>query len=227
MKKTIIALLALTGVAAAATEVNYTLTKDATATWGDPETETLGTGITFNETDDILTLKYLYTTYSGTGSSSKDSWITPTNAAYKDSYSPSAQLSVGSSDVVTLSFRITNSSKQAITLNALSFDVYCMTGTGGDKAAHEAYDVYASINGGTPSVLSAGRGGTVSTANFDTDIDLAAGECVDVSYSMKFKAEYSAYYGLTGGSVTYTVPEPTTATLSLLALAGLAARRRR
>ncbi len=40
-------------------------------------------------------------------------------------------------------------------------------------------------------------------------------------------AEYRSNENGVGGSVVYTIPEPTTATLSLLALAGLAMRRRR
>ena len=62
------------------------------------------------------------------------------------------------------------------------------------------------------------------------EVSLAAGESVDISITMS-SSQYTndgTYVGLSGLGLTYQVtPEPTTATLSLLALAGLCARRRR
>ena len=230
MKKTIIALLALAGVAAAATEVNYTLTKDATATWGDPETETLGTGITFNETDDILALTYLYTTMGTGGSASVEgSWESPTNKAYANTYAPKVQLQSGQSDSWTLTFSVKNTGEETITLTGFTFDGYCINGGGSDKSAD--IPVTTSLTGAENAAVTLGRAGSTGTAEFSTNFVLAAGESKTLEFTLGSAKNYATFAGLTGGSVSYVtgaaVPEPTTATLSLLALAGLAARRRR
>lgn len=64
----------------------------------------------------------------------------------------------------------------------------------------------------------------------DSTFELAAGESVNITVALS-SSQYTndgAYVGLAGMTLNYTLaPEPTTATLSLLALAGLCVRRRR
>lgn len=60
-----------------------------------------------------------------------------------------------------------------------------------------------------------------------TDLTLNPGEKLYVSYTQNNQGYVPLYYGVKGVHMTYNVPEPATAGLSLLALAGLAARRRR
>ncbi|MBQ8517379.1 MAG: PEP-CTERM sorting domain-containing protein [Akkermansia sp.] len=229
MKTTLITLFALAGLAAAET-VEYTLSKDSTATWGDPQTLALGTGVTFNETDGVISLSYLYTTMGSGGSASvAGSWETPTS--YANTYSPKVQLQSGKTDSWTLSFSVTNNGQQDITLTGFTFDGYCINGGGGDKSA--AIKVSTSLTGVEDSVeVELQTGGRTGEAAFSTNILLGAGKTTTLDFTLGSAQTYNTFAGLTGGSVTYTtasasVPEPATATLSLLALAGLAARRRR
>lgn len=81
------------------------------------------------------------------------------------------------------------------------------------------------INNGTTSIIKTGYVVKLSDVQLITEENAQVGE---VAHAVGNGA--STYKGITGisnATLTYTIPEPTTATLSLLALAGLAARRRR
>ena len=93
------------------------------------------------------------------------------------------------------------------TLTAGSYTLNYKGGTNGSAAADLLLDgvVVASFTGGSHNMNGAEGGG--STLNLETNDS--------------YKVVATSYPGMP------TVPEPTTATLSLLALAGLAARRRR
>lgn len=87
---------------------------------------------------------------------------------------------------------------------------------------------------GTSTVFNLDYGGRTHEACFKIaqGLTLDAGKSATLTFTLSSPKSYNTFAGLTGGSVSYTtasasVPEPTTATLSLLALAGLAMRRRR
>lgn len=220
MKKTLIALVALTGVVGATTtEFDVSRTDNA---------------VSFTETDDILTLTYTDWSYSGGGSNNVGGWQSPTNANYQNSFSPDAQLRSGTTDSWTMNFTLTNNGEEKITLTKFVFDVYCINGGGSDKNA----DIPVTLTlGGVSSGVTLKYGGQTAEGVLDLaggskSISIGANETVNLSLTMGDAKSYNTYSGITSGSVTYTigdavVPEPTTATLSLLALAGLAVRRRR
>ena len=233
MKKTIIALMALAGVAMGTTTTEFEISKIDGATWGDATTP--GTGVIFTENDTALTLSYLYTSGSGGSASVTGGWETP--SSYVGTYSPKVQLtSANRPDSWTLTFSLTNNTEAAITLTDMSFYTYVVNGGGGDKNINFTASAYLSgvedavtasfTNSTQPGSGEHGQTHTVAFT-FDTPVNLAAGASHELSFTLTNTSQ-NTFAGLTGGNVTYAiVPEPTTATLSLLALAGLAARRRR
>ena len=235
MKKTLITLLALAGVAMGTTTTEFTISKIDGATWGDAETP--GTGVTFTEEDTALTLSYLYTSGSGGSASVTGDWEAPENESYVGSYSPKVQLTSGNrNDSWTLTFSLTNDTEEVITLTGMSFYTYVVNGGGSDKntdftASARLSGVEDAVTASFRNLFEAGSGehGYTHTVafTFDTPVNLTAGASRELSFTLTNTSQ-NTFAGLTGGSVTYAiVPEPATATLSLLALAGLAARRRR
>ena len=218
MKKTIIALMAMAGVAMANETLTFSLDRD-------------GTSVVFTEASEIISLDYIGWEYAGTGSVSLGEFETPTNEAYQNHFTPKAQLQSGKDDSWTMKFSVTNDSAEAITLTQFTFDCFGINGGGSDKSA----EIPVTLTLGDVSAeATLGKGGAVKTATLGTGIEIGAYGSVELSLTMGSAVSYNTYSGITAGSITYTtataapaVPEPTTATLSLLALAGLAARRRR
>lgn len=221
MKKTLITLFALAGVAAAET-LTFEVERDANAVT-----------FAFDEVtvQEILTMTYTDWSYNGGGNNNVGSWQSPTNAAYQNSFSPDAQLRGNTTDSWTMNFTVTNNTEEEITLTQFTFDAYGINGGGSDKTAE--IPVTLTLAGITTNISLAYAGhtttGTLDLAG-DNAITIGANETVSLALTMTARNGYNTYSGITAGSVTYTtpvIPEPTTATLSLLALAGLAARRRR
>ena len=95
----------------------------------------------------------------------------------------------------------------------------------GGNAAPGAADLTITIDVGTSgSVITLGMAnGTTSVIETGYVVKLADVSLIDGSAS----GNNQGVTGISNASIAYVVPEPATATLSLLALAGLAARRRR
>ena len=220
MKKTLIALMALAGVAAAETLTFEVERNQNAVTFALAE-------VTIQE---ILTLTYTDWTYSGGGNNNVGSWQSPSNTAYQNSFSPDAQLRSDTSDSWTMNFTVTNNTEKEITLTQFTFDAYGINGGGSDKNA--VIPVTLTL-GQVSTSINLAYGGSTTTGTLDlagdNAITIGANETVTLALTMSNATSYNTYSGITAGSVTYTlpVPEPTTATLSLLALAGLAVRRRR
>ena len=230
MKKTIITLLALAGVAAGET---------ATLTVGTDENSTWTSGVTFGLPDDSpLTLSLTSITGAGGLVSSAsdftsygDNLLSPKVCFQQSQYN----------GYIDLTFTVTadnTTSGYAWQMDSLTLDMKSVTATGGTH------------NGGigsmTVSLLSSDKSITLGTGEATLGAGSAAGTAtIELAQSISLENEATltlriartagstsvqGYLAVTGGSVTYTsvpVPEPATATLSLLALAGLAARRRR
>ncbi len=232
MKKTIIALFALSGVLAAE-EQNFSMVRDTEGV-----SFTLGEAVLTQLNENALELSYTGWSYSGDGNNSTG-WKNPSNANYANTFSPDGQLRSGQSDSWTMNFTIKNNGKENVTLSITEFvfNCYGINGDGSDKNAtipvtltlagtNAGVNYSASVSSDNYS-LSYGGNTSAATLTFTTPITLKANESMDLALTMSGAKSYNTYSGITSGVVKYTIPEPATATLSLLALAGLAARRRR
>ena len=221
MKKTIIALLALAGVASA----DYT----GDFSWTDGSLPTF----TFDDTPDLMLI---------VDSVKVDGAVSTTpkaNSVYANTLTPSTN--VGNGGTWSISFAIVNTSTEALTLNGITFDAFAYNG-GGAAQNEDTYarDITFALSGDaeTSVVHSFGNSDTVEnwdtnpTLTFDTPVEIAAESQVRFDLTVSKSNSVGCFIGLSGATLvtpapTPAVPEPTTATLSLLALAGLAARRRR
>ena len=222
MKKTIIALLALAGVAAADTyeldmkAVTFgsadTLTKSNQAmSWADGAVyETWYMEFKLSE---VTATEYIATITAGNATQ-------PSNGLSVSAKAGSITLGTGNKSVISSA-----GSLEFTTTDTLTFAYYDGTAYLGNMTTKE----YISASTGLPSTTTMTSGtsrawangnptgstqiGATSIASLD-DLDIPSGYTLDMGTLMT-----------TG--VAQSVPEPTTATLSLLALAGLAARRRR
>lgn len=222
MKKTIIALLALSGVAFGATadELNANLSGyltyagyEATDAYTLTVTTTLGDG----ETGNLLNMDgwYLYTQVSNylgvknTASGDPGSWTLATNTPGTPY---TGDLKVGDKSWLV------NPGSQQDTFNGIQGNVTITLST-------------QSMMGQTWTTLAVAHGDNTTWINSDIINSDGAATAIDlstVSFTRACEATV-AIAGVNDGAAVNVaaVPEPTTATLSLLALAGLAARRRR
>ena len=232
MKKTLIALMVLSGVAAA-TETDATpITLSATFTSG------IAAVCPEDASYDVTIQKLTVGNKSG--------------GDYMTEYlRPDLNMNTGNS--WTLSFTLTNKTSSAITLNSVNFDSFIFNGSGNqhgtDTVTRQAQftltDTSSNVLGTTAVTFclpNTAPENEPSNGIWDTDMDanitlsstveLAAGESIQFNLTVGREnlTNPGAFVGLKGvtfNGETAAIPEPTTATLSLLALAGLAARRRR
>lgn len=221
MKKTLIALMALAGIAtaneysgtfswAANTNPVFTLSDEVVE-----EALTL-TNITCNKTYKATNVnKGTLTPNQNVGSAAGNSW--------------------------TLTFNVNNTTSRDIVLTSLTLDAFLFNGGGDSQSADTNLPrpVSYTLTSGTDTVAST----TVAYANcqneweddavfsFGEGVTLAANSTATYTLTVsnaQTATAYGTFVGLKGATfTTAAIPEPTTATLSLLALAGLAARRRR
>ena len=134
----------------------------------------------------------------------------------------------------TLEFTIENNTDSAITLTGLGLTMNSTTGAGGnhDAGIQEVTNTLTIGGQSFAGTLNLEANSASDTGVITMDYTLAANSTQTLTLKVQ-RTESGAFTGfaaITAGSLSYTaapVPEPTTATLSLLALAGLAARRRR
>lgn len=135
-----------------------------------------------------------------------------------------------------LTFTLQNKTNTDISIDGFSFTMNATTGTGGthEKGISEVTNTITFSNDTDYSAtwdLAAGSASDTETIN--TSFTLAAKQTETFTLKVQRTEEdrnsaITGYAALTAGSLSYSViPEPATATLSLLAIAGLAVRRRR
>ena len=235
MKKTLITLLALAGVAAAQplTISNANNTASATGGW---LTEVSATAINVTSSATFGSTAYTNSFYSvatnvGNGGS-YDYVLTFTLAKDVDLSGFSIDFLLHNSDGKaqtvnrTLSYDLTLANAEKTLVSYTEQSITTTTGQGGDGSAitvhytGAAYNADGSINEYTKLGTAAH---TLSESVF-----LAAGTEYTLTIANISKNDTGAgtFVGI-GNIAMDVIPEPTTATLSLLALAGLAARRRR
>lgn len=219
MKKTLITLLSLAGVAM------------AEETWQDTFTVPLditSTAISLNSGYLSLTLNSI------DGASASTGTCAPEEVTGAAGFSPKIQFVQYKNDECywTLDFTLKNNSIYGLTLTGFSFDMFSTTGSGGNHSAglqdtKVSLSFGKSVFGEGTAVL--GGGSATGTAEITGTYLLDAGKSVDLTMEVQRTGSNAAtgYASISAGTMTYVIPEPATATLSLLALAGLAARRRR
>ena len=152
-------------------------------------------------------------------------------------------INVGNGYDWKLTFTLTNNSQAKVTVTGLTFDAFSCTTGGASQATTNKDTIFYVTASTTASASYTGEQNTDIPGSTDfvhpafdmttSALELGAGETVTLSIWAGRDPETStggAIIGLTNLGVSYTpvsVPEPATATLSLLALAGLCARRRR
>ena len=158
---------------------------------------------------------------------------------------PMRPANIPSKDFYVLDFYIGNNSDMDVQLNTITFDIIVLTDSG------EYVDT--SVLSGPGLVIRPQGGSDVDASAFtfvtytgDTHVGkatynlapfegvqegstiIAPGEQIRISFTQNNLGSVQYNYGVVGGTVTYqNLPEPTAGALSLLALAGLAARKRR
>lgn len=217
MKKTLITLLSLAGVAM------------AEETWQDTFTVPLD----ITSTAISLDSGYLSLTLNSIGGASTNTYA-PAEVTGAEGFSPKIQFVQHNNDGCywTLDFTLQNNSIYGLTLTGFSFDMFSTTATGGthDSGLQDtkvSLSFGESVFGEGTAVL--GGGSTTGTAEITGEYLLNAGESVDLTMKVQRTKDgaFTGYASISAGTMTYVIPEPATATLSLLALCGLAARRRR
>ena len=222
MKKTLLLVGALfTGSAAFAAEATFRFD-----TTNDMSSIRIGT------TDSVLSILNASIDVSGTRTLSAGSIDTTYYAPDTNvqNYTPSGRVG----GPWTLTFNLTNTSNQAIILTGIDLSVFSFNASNLAQTGSRTIDFTVSAG---ETVFSGGTATTVSNNFGLTPVDTTGSFTLEADSSMTIsikadknanKNEGGCYVGLTGGTISYQVtPEPTTATLSLLALAGLCARRRR
>ena len=233
MKRTIIALMALAGVAMAADTGTLTLTNTTAS-------DTITTAISDNSTDwlkDAITLDDNATIAILINGS--NTYTPDTLAGYAI-----GDTNVGSGGSYTYSVSFTvKEDAPALTLTSISAD-FIVQSAGGGNQTNSRWATYnwqfvsgetTLVDYATADYWSQASGATGSLSmNFGSNaIDLIAGETYTLNLKITGVNNAENVVDTNGGFVhvgsisASIIPEPTTATLSLLALAGLAARRRR
>lgn len=238
MKKTLIALMALAGIAAAETETTPLTLSAVFSTSNKGNTQGVGDySVTFTPSTP-LTLSFDTLTISGT---TKNGEYTTDSAG---SVSPTAirpNANVCAGDSYTLTFTLYNSGQDVVDISSITLDVFGYNKSGNahtQGVPYANFELTYKLPDATSSVSLKNTHINIyssATAKFsmgeNQTITLGANESIQLSLEVTKSEGSGSFVGLKGatftGTTTTTIPEPTTATLSLLALAGLAARRRR
>lgn len=249
MKKAIIALMALAGVAVADSSVDFRINRAEDDSFS------------FTENADVFALAFDSFAYE-TGGNSAEGYLdvvsddVSAQNKFDNTFSPNVQLRFGEDDYWTIKFSVTNTGKDTILLTTLSLEMFGISResygpdyryvvkdqempistelcVGDNVQTKETTMGYVSSSGGSIyfPVISYHYEPVITTYDLP-NIMLGAGESTKISLTMSNNHnEWNTYAGINNGSIGYkiaaSVPEPATATLSLLALAGLTMRRRR
>lgn len=222
MKNTLIALLALSGVACGATTIVGDYAGDFS--WSASSSPQF----TFEDDNAPLSIT-LATTESYKSTSYQSGTFTPNS-------------NVGNGDDWTLTFTITNTSDDVdLVLGGISLDIFSHNGDGIAQTASAPRAIVISLSGDlegdTAKVITPGDPGYTSSLStqeltFNAPVTIAANDTI--TFSMNVHKDTSAteeqqkgtFVGLQGATFKL-VPEPATTSLSLLGLAALMIRRRR
>lgn len=165
-------------------------------------------------------------------------FVLSTTESYKSTtYQPGTftpDSNVGSGDDWTLNFTVTNKGEEAITISDITPGVFSFTSGGASQGDNTSRPIILSLSGDITGETNYTTKGTSATAGslapvkltLDSDVDIDAGKSISFALNVKENNTESTYIGLASATVAI-IPEPATATLSLMALCGLAVRHRR
>lgn len=225
MKKTLITLLALAGAAVATEGDQHPITFTATFNKDITASSSLDAFFQF----DNLTL-YKTVDASTLNSATNGNFMT-------DRLRPNSNVDSEATNSWTLEFTLYNKVDADLTINSITLSAFSFN-SGGNVQANNRNFLFTITAGETEiatdkNLYIAGdsSNGASLTLDLENAITIAAKGSLDLKIMVEKGAEGNngtgSYVGLNTVTFSGTVPEPTTATLSLLALAGLAARRRR
>lgn len=241
-KKILIALISLVGIGFADTSVEFSFMRDD------------DTYFSFDEESDIFSLSYSSFVFE-TGGEYEDGFFAlcgynswDNNVGIGDSFNPNIQLRHGEDDYWTVNFSITNTGDDAILLTTLELEMLGKAYTdGGATLMNTPINVVTELSIDDEVQVKdtflgylEDRGMYVSIYHYIPvvttyelpQVMLDAGESTIISLTLSnAEDKNNIYAGINKGSIGYevyqSIPEPATTTLSLLALVGLATRRRR
>lgn len=165
-------------------------------------------------------------------------FVLSTTESYKSTtYQPGTftpDTNVGSGDDWTLNFKVRNNGEEAITISDITLGVFSFTSVGVSQGNSTSRPIILTLSGDITGVTNYTTEGTNATAGslapvkltLASDVDIDAGKSISFALNVKENNALGTYIGLASATVAI-IPEPATATLSLLALCGLAVRRRR
>ena len=232
MKKTIIALLALAGIAGAEV-LTFTPQVDDDATWTK--------GISFSPQNGSSDLSLTFVSITEWHKDGYNGTITENAYTGANGISPVVQFlqRTNGNNSWTLTFKIANNTDNAITLGGFSTVANAVTSGGGTHAAgignlwtlvklQQSETDYSTLGESYASLAADSASGTSSvTFSQDVVIDAKASQTFTMTFDRRSGEGGSTGFANITSIGVNVIPEPTTATLSLLALCGLAARRRR
>lgn len=186
----------------------------------------------------ILTLDFtsLVLNNSGTDQANRNDSV---GNAYSTAIRPNAN--IGNGATWALTFTVTNASDSDIIINSILLDAFAFN-AGGDNQSSSSLEnkinfaLTLSEGEYVPTLIASVTGHVFTqsswdanpTLKFDAPVVLTASDAKSFTLTVSKNASSGTFVGLSGATFSgQVIPEPTTATLSLLALAGLAARRRR
>ena len=232
MKKTLITLMALAGVAVA---------EDWAATFTTSDQSNAQTHTDYSavfEPSSPLALAFDNLVITGDKKNGSYSTNAPGNAT-PTAIRPNANICAESSnDDYTLTFTLSNSGEETIVISGITLSAFGYNSKGNAHSEggtpHANFDLQFTLPENTDAITLRSTNVLVyssATVAFDMGsnvITLKNNESVEFSLKVYKQDGKGSFVGLKGATFSgHVVPEPATVTLSLLALAGLAARRRR
>ena len=231
MKKTLITLLALAGAAAAADITPITLPPNSDYTWvAGSNASGIGTGATAEIVQNLAAA----ITATNIGNTDTVGWFGGTGQAY-DFASYGSDISITSSTSFSFTSRPALSGEYVALGVSLeeTASAITLTFSNDKKAGYSLWSYDATTSTATELIATTGltTAGTVDVTYNTADVNPSTLFVVWTANPSTGNAGGGAVVTISDIALEYTaapaVPEPATATLSLLALAGLAARRRR
>lgn len=237
MKKTLITILALAGTAAAATQ-QYDFSADVVRT---TTTETEGTKTSVIATfgaDSPVGAIYFLNCRDADDDSISVGYLNTNASTHPNTFTPNYNVGDGKSWAVDLQFMAgTSLTSSAVEISSVTFSVFAFNSGGAAQSTTDnklraiTFNLYNYYDAVTSDVTFTQSGGDsawerVYTVTLDTPLVVSSRGNAMLRLEAIEDNSQGTYIGIS--NISYTlVPEPATATLSLLALAGLAARRRR